>query len=1523
MAKGLILKSNVVQMVGASDTLDAPRIILTGGGTAAATLKWPFVSAPTTPSNGDMWADASGLYYRNNGTTVTLTSPGGGGITAPYTLAGAGTGTVPFTINAANGQTSNIQNWQVNGATLASISKDGYLTTGSFVFEKTGGGSPQVTALGGIYFNFGTAVTPASIDVSGFGLWPQVQATAINGSQQSQYLKFNPFFWTGSSSYAYPVDMYGYVDVPAATPALASASLYWRFNYFEQLSLSSKGKLTVGTQSVIDPKVADSATAVAHIFNAATPLVTSGSKILEARDNGASRFFIRPSGELRSTISSGHAATFEGRHQLEIDYGTAGLGSDTILNVSAVTADWDTDLSPANAGGGINLGVRNGTGPGTNNSFGRLSWGVHSFTDSANWDSWFDLSTGGSTSNSLRISPLGFAFSGPSPTVLYGNTLTGLDSITTTPAAVSGLITDTGSTLSTGNAATWRNGAVDEGWISFDGRFGQSGTPTMPTDLQTFGAQARREAVRGWGPVAPIVYTYTSIGNGFTTGVSATWAGFQSLTLTGAPVPVLFAYGQVQESYDDGDLLVGIVYSGGLSYSTDYGNSWTAVAVGGYVDSNVYGYAGVNAFGALASNGTTAVYVGLHCYTSTNLTTWALQAGWSGPSYVCTGLVWSSANNLFIATAQSTTASTSYIRTSTNGVTWTTQQTATAGAWLKGIVNSGTLLLAYANNSATYYTSTNGTTWTARTAPTPPNKILWISSGGYFLFYAGPSVCYTSTDGINWTSRTVVNAPASVANMNTDGVIVVIAPPNYDYIYTSLNGWNWSSSPVRRNSKATEGLSPVLGGWVGAATEAFTANSAYRPPVLLRGNGPYVPTADTSYNVLAAGLQRSSAWAPGVLNIGTTSSTNGLNLGTTITSGAISIGNTTTSTTISGSATFPNGLYMTGTSPHYLTGSGGLLVGPSSFIAGFANIGLNFYGKRTASDIATDFVFDSNAATRTNGYLFSVRNNAVEKLSIDYVGNTSLLAAAATAGTTTVDSPSLILSGSFWYAAGSQSFFQSSSIYTNLSPFSPGTPISQKLKFSVGTSTAYFGDDGTLGQNGPITFLYDSASALSTTNINYCLQSQALATSPWNATSVGATVPSRSNNLTTAPDGTTTATTLIFPAVTAAQSSYVYQTSGAVTANLWYTFSVWLRSSTTGTTYIFLTNAGAVIAQKQVSLNSTTWQRVSISVNVAGTGTVTPTFAIGVDTITSGTTMTAQSAITVYAWGAQFEQATAPERYQPTTTIAVSKNPNAAHTLNTLQNPLTAFTVLSVQAAGWEALRLDNGGNLFVAGASTISAERSGIPLTLKSVTNGSGSSTNVIVQMPGSPGPGDKVLSIRSGTETAYFDGVGGLTVSGTGGISLSLAATSTTFGSYTSSVYSQSRATADQTWALAGAQSLTNLAFYAQASGSYEFEFVVIMSVIGSATGTWTLTGPASPTWISAILIGPSTTIGALQCFSSDGTGYPSLTMTTGKLGIWRLRGIFVNGVTAGTVQLNFNNQGVSSTVKAQSFVVVRRIA
>ena len=63
-------------------------LITTASTTTNAGLNIPPGTAPTTPSNGDVWTTSSGIYVRINGTTVGPLGTGGGGGLIPWSITG-------------------------------------------------------------------------------------------------------------------------------------------------------------------------------------------------------------------------------------------------------------------------------------------------------------------------------------------------------------------------------------------------------------------------------------------------------------------------------------------------------------------------------------------------------------------------------------------------------------------------------------------------------------------------------------------------------------------------------------------------------------------------------------------------------------------------------------------------------------------------------------------------------------------------------------------------------------------------------------------------------------------------------------------------------------------------------------------------------------------------------------------------------------------------------------------------------------------------------------------------------------------------------------------------------------------------------------------------------------------------------------------------------------------------------------------------------------------------------------------
>ena len=169
---------------------------------------------------------------------------------------------------------------------------------------------------------------------------------------------------------------------------------------------------------------------------------------------------------------------------------------------------------------------------------------------------------------------------------------------------------------------------------------------------------------------------------------------------------------------------------------------------------------------------------------------------------------------------------------------------------------------------------------------------------------------------------------------------------------------------------------------------------------------------------------------------------------------------------------------------------------------------------------------------------------------------------------------------------------------------------------------------------------------------NLCLQSQALATSPWVALGAGAATPVVTNNAATAPDGSTTATQTDFGAIAgSAQRSIVYQNIGAILGSS-YTVSFWARTvAGTGTLYVEYEVAGNAPTQS-FSL-TTAWQRFVMTCTPGAAGASYLVFGTDGQPF-PGSEPTTQPALSCYIWGVQVEASPFASPYQPTLASAVS-----------------------------------------------------------------------------------------------------------------------------------------------------------------------------------------------------------------------------------------------------------------------------
>ena len=170
---------------------------------------------------------------------------------------------------------------------------------------------------------------------------------------------------------------------------------------------------------------------------------------------------------------------------------------------------------------------------------------------------------------------------------------------------------------------------------------------------------------------------------------------------------------------------------------------------------------------------------------------------------------------------------------------------------------------------------------------------------------------------------------------------------------------------------------------------------------------------------------------------------------------------------------------------------------------------------------------------------------------------------------------------------------------------------------------------------------------------NLLLQSGNLANAAWQPaiSGVGIVNPVVTANQTAAPDGTTTAASIAFSAVSVA-STYclLYQSFTATAAQ--YSFSIWLKGSVGGEQVYLAATLGATNAASVRLSLTTQWRRFTL---------ITPpltaaswAFVLGTDL--RDATESATPAATVFAFGAQAEALGYPTSYIATTSAAASRS---------------------------------------------------------------------------------------------------------------------------------------------------------------------------------------------------------------------------------------------------------------------------
>ena len=147
---------------------------------------------------------------------------------------------------------------------------------------------------------------------------------------------------------------------------------------------------------------------------------------------------------------------------------------------------------------------------------------------------------------------------------------------------------------------------------------------------------------------------------------------------------------------------------------------------------------------------------------------------------------------------------------------------------------------------------------------------------------------------------------------------------------------------------------------------------------------------------------------------------------------------------------------------------------------------------------------------------------------------------------------------------------------------------------------------------------------------NLLVRSKEFDSASWGKGGITAAAPTVTANAGAAPDGTSTADKIDFPAVPGAGQMSVISQAALVTAAV-HTMSVWLKGVVGGETlYICATPDGVTYYRQPVTL-STSWQWF-----VLVTGNLTATnwyFEIGVDRRDAGQAAV-NSQFSIYAWGA-------------------------------------------------------------------------------------------------------------------------------------------------------------------------------------------------------------------------------------------------------------------------------------------------
>jgi hypothetical protein len=216
-----------------------------------------------------------------------------------------------------------------------------------------------------------------------------------------------------------------------------------------------------------------------------------------------------------------------------------------------------------------------------------------------------------------------------------------------------------------------------------------------------------------------------------------------------------------------------------ISYSSD-GITWTTA--GSFnVEYVIFGNGLFVAVGYAIASGIPTSFI----RTSIDGVTWTSRT----PSEAMWFQAISYGNGLFVAVARS---GTNRIMTSPDGITWTSRTTA-INPTFSGVAYGNGIWVAVSDSSpgGTTFTSYDGLTWAEQGTGFVSNTILFANG----LFTTGN---HYSVDGLTWINNTIAFSPQSIAFGN--GYFVAVTDFGTNRIAYSTNAINWTAIPAASNA---------------------------------------------------------------------------------------------------------------------------------------------------------------------------------------------------------------------------------------------------------------------------------------------------------------------------------------------------------------------------------------------------------------------------------------------------------------------------------------------------------------------------------------------------------------------------------------------------------------------------------------------------------------------------------------------------------------------------------------------------